>query len=210
MSDNTTNKIPQKKVIPNSLRLKSAGKNSFNGSINQRNMANILNRLPFLNQLKEAKNSLLKISPIWQKWCDSQLNTSSLTSSPDLKSFHEGELTISCETPIIASLIKHQQNSLLQTFHAAGLNNIQRIKTQVQLDYRQNDDQQSSLHSTAARHDTLEGTDSSTEQQLTIDKTRKKPNSDALKSIKATQSHTKNEQLVASLQRLADTLNDLP
>lgn len=217
MSDKNNDKTDYKKVIPNSLKLKSSGKNSFNGSVSHRNMTSILNRLPLLHQLKEAQNSLLKVSPIWQKWCVSQssaqkltINSVSLDDASHLKSLHEGELIISCDTPIIASLIKHQQNSLLKTFHDAGLNHILYIKTQVQLNYRHNHDQKPSQQSKADTHNTLEGADSSTEQQATLVKTRQKPNSEALKSIKATQSHVKNEQLVASLQRLADTLKNLP
>jgi len=58
-----------KKAVPNSLRLKATSRNSFDSSVSQKNMPHILNKLPLLHQLKETENSLLKLLPIWQKWC---------------------------------------------------------------------------------------------------------------------------------------------
>lgn len=188
----------QKKVVPNSLRLKTTSSNSFNGSLNQKNMATILNRLPFLHQLKEAENSLLKLSPIWLRWCAAQANnnTANLTTNSQLKALKNGELSIYCETPIIASLIKHQQNNLLSTLHDSGFKHINRIKTQVKLHQNDPNSEQSAINHL-------------NEMQTILDKkARTKPDSDALKSIKAAQSHIKNEQLAASLSRLADTLKN--
>lgn len=186
----------QKKVVPNSLRLKTTSSNSFNGSLNQKNMASILNRLPFLHQLKEAENSLLKLSPVWLKWCAAQANssTANLTTNSQLKALKDGELSIYCETPIIASLIKHQQNNLLNTFHDAGFNHIRRIKIQVR------------LHQTNVNPE-LSAANHLDEMQTMLDKKKRaKPNSDAFKSIETVQLHIKNEKLAASLSRLGETL----
>jgi hypothetical protein len=218
MSDSNQKPLKQKKVIPNSLRLKSSNKNTFNGSVNQKNMATILNRLPFLHQLKEAQNSLLKLSPVWQRWCAEQAGTSTLNSyqkpqfeneskannnsslikQAKLNSLNNSELSIVCTTPIIASLIKHRQSSLLTTLHEAGFDHIVRIKIQVSLHQTENNSdfqkhQQNDANSLKS--------DTSSQKN-----TRTKPDSSALKSIEATQSLINNEQLAASLQRLAETL----
>ena len=196
MSDTKIKQTTHKKPVSNSLRLKAASKNTFNGSVKQKNMANILNRLPFLHQLKEAENSLLKLLPLWLKWCALQQNSNALRLNDlaQLKDLTGGILTIDCETPTAASLIKHQQTNLLTAFHKAGFNHILSLKVLVS----------PSSHLSSADKNT-----SKTRLTSPINDIKdacKKPNKDVLKAIKTAQSHTKNEQLAASLSRLAETL----
>lgn len=180
-------------------------------------MATILNRLPFLHQLKEAQNSLLKLSPTWQSWCAEQASTSianshqkhqpksglkadansSLNDQAQLKSINNGELSIVCKTPIIASLIKHRQNSLLTALHKAGFNHIHRIKAKVSLHQEEDG---------SSQQPDLSNADLLTPDTSSKVSTRLKPDSNALKSIETAQSLISNEKLAASLQRLAETL----
>ena len=191
-----------KKAVPNSLRLKATSRNSFDSSVSQKNMPHILNKLPLLHQLKETENSLLKLLPIWQKWCALQHNTLQHNSSrvnfnsgSQLKHLKDGVLSISCESSTLASLIKHQQNSLLHTFHNGGIKHVHTIKTLISLNQKPSSSEINSL--SCAPFKAPKKTPKQKHQELTPE---------VLKSIEAVQPHIKSEQLAASLNRLAATL----
>ncbi len=179
------------KPLSNSLRLKSP-----NSTKRKQNVSNILNRLPFLRQLNETQNQLLSVTPIWQKWCSDQIGTSiSEFASPAY--INQGVLTISCQQPSTATIIKHQQNDLLEAIRSAGIDHVQAVRVQMTLNKPSNSD--------AARSPDVEPTP----QPKNSPQSRNmwpKPSDASVKSLEATQSLIKNEQLAASLKRLADTL----
>jgi len=183
---------PQKqsaKTLSNSLRLKSP-----QGVKRKQNVANILERLPFLRQLNVLQNQLLSVTPVWQKWLN-QENNQSIRQYATLANLDEETLVIKCTQTSVATLIKHQQSSLLEHLHKSGFEQIQTIRIQMRLENSNSLDtpNQKSLS------DENQSTSSS-------DSKWKRPSESSLKSIEATTSTIKNEQLAASLQRLTDTL----
>jgi len=201
---NSNNKTPQHKALSNSLRLKTP-----HNVKSRQNVSSILNRLPFLRQLNESQNKLLSITPIWQKWCDDQAN-SVITGFASPASIDAELLTISCTQPSTATLLKHQKCSLLEALHKAGFEQIKSIRVQMTLS-------QPTPHATDDEISMYlaDPTSQQLAAKLNQDQSRKTPSSEAawhkpsassVKSIEATQSLIKNEQLAASLKRLAETL----
>ena len=172
--------------LPNSLRLKTP-----ESAQNRQNMSSILQRLPLIRQINATQNSTLKYQPIWLTWClQTQKRHGSLALKLNqyatLTSFKHGTIEISCKNTGSASLIKHQQNSLLNALHDAGFDEINRIK----------------VHMSPAKTSTKTSNKYATSQGSQ----RPKPSDSAVESIEATQSLIENEQLAASLRRLALTL----
>ena len=196
----------QPKVLSNSLRLKSP-----HGFKSRQNVSTILNRLPFLRALNETQNQLLAIAPVWHQWCSSQESQdktrTSISEFASLTSINADELCICCTQSTIATLLKFKQNNLLEELHQKGFAHIQKIRIQMSLSTHA-----SSQHST--QHTSANQTNLSNQQTESHSKEDKssstqswpKPSSASLKSIEATQSLIKNEQLAASLKRLAETL----
>jgi len=194
----------QPKILSNSLRLKSP-----HNVKRRQNVSTLLNRLPFLRTLNEAQNQLLAIAPVWQQWCSNQHiqnKTNPIISEfASLASVNADELTISCKQSSIATILKFQQSDLLETLHSAGFNHIQKLRIQMSLAHlsvAHNFDQANELSSKRVNQKPSDYT----EQSSSTTKAWPKPSAASLKSIEAAQSLIKNEQLAASLKRLAETL----
>lgn len=174
-------------VLPNSLRLKTP-----NSANNRQSMSSILQRLPFIKQINATQSPTLKFEPSWLAWCmqiqkrhgSVALN---LSQHASLSGINQQTMHISCDNTGAASLIKHQQSSLLDAFHNAGFNEISHIKVQMSL---------------TKAAPLVKRSKPKKSQQIE----RPKPPESVLKSIEATQSLIENEQLAASLGRLAQTL----
>jgi len=182
------------KPLSNSLRLKSP-----NSTKVKQNVSNILDRLPFLRQLNETQNQLLSVAPIWQKWCADQIGPS-ISEFASLAYIKQGVLTISCRQPSTATIIKHQQNDLLEAIRSAGIDHVQTVRVQMTLNSSNTES-----NSDAAKSPSFEFkpqlTNSPQSQSMWP-----KPSDASVKSLEAIQSLIKNEQLAASLKRLAETL----
>ncbi len=187
-----TPKTPKKQLansLSNSLRLKSP-----KDIKRKQNVANILGRLPFLRQLNALQNQLLSVTPVWQTWLN-QINDQVISQSAALASLDGETLLINCTSTSAATLIKHQQGSLLDHFHKSGFEHIKTIRIQMQLEPRNSlKAANKEPHADQRQNNSLSGSK------------WKKPSESSLKSIEAAMLNTKNEQLAASLQRLADTL----
>jgi len=187
-----TSKTPKKQLansLSNSLRLKSP-----QDIKRKQNVANILERLPFLRQLNALQNQLISVTPAWQKWLN-QVDNKVISQFAALASLDGETLYINCTRTSAATLIKHQQGSLLEHFHKSGFEHIKSIQTQMQLE-------QTNAPKAATKETLAEQSQS---DSLSSSKW-KRPSESSLKSIEAATQSTKNEQLAASLQRLADTL----
>ena len=181
----------QTKTLSNSLRLKSP-----NNVKRRQNVSNILNRLPYLRTLNEAQNKLLRVTPVWQKWCAAQTGPN-ITDFASPASLDGKTLTISCKQSSTATILKHTQNSLLDALQKHGFEQIQSIRIKMSLD-QNSDISNSDLTNKLA----LTGKNS---LDLSAAPNRK-PSAASLKSIESTQSLVSNEHLAASLKRLAETL----
>lgn len=187
-----TPKTPKKQLannLSNSLRLKSP-----QDIKRKQNVANILERLPFLRQLNALQNQLLSVTPAWQKWLN-QVDNQAISQFAALASLDGEKLCIECTRTSVATLIKHQQSSLLEHFHKSGFEHIKTIRIQMQLE-------PTNALNTAKKEPRIDHSQSDSSSSSKW----KKPSESSLKSIEAATSTTKNEQLAASLQRLADTL----
>jgi len=187
-----TSKTPKKQLansLSNSLRLKSP-----QDIKRKQNVANILERLPFLRQLNALQNQLLSVTPAWQKWLD-EINNHVINQFAALASISDETLSISCTRTSAATLIKHQQGSLLEHLHKSGFEHIKVIRIQMQLEPTNTLD-------TATKETRTDHSQSNSSSNSKW----KKPSESSLKSIETATSTIENEQLAASLQRLADTL----
>ena len=197
---NSKNKTSRKKTLSNSLRLKSP-----HSVRSRQSVSSILNRLPFLHQLNQTQTQLLKLTPIWQQWCAKQdcsdQISSEITDFASLSSIDGSTLSISCTQSSTATILKHQHNSLLKELKAAGFDQIQSIRIQMSLG-----NQTAELNDYSDNPHVREET-SHTSNSPTVDAVSwPKPSTASIKSIEATQSLIKNEQLAESLKRLAETL----
>ncbi|MFT6099897.1 MAG: hypothetical protein ACJAYF_002447 [Arenicella sp.] len=207
--DNKTTK-PEQKVLSNSLRLKTP-----HNVKSRQNVSNILNRLPFLRQLNESQNQLLSVTPIWQKWCADQAN-SIITEFASPANIDGEILTIYCTKSSTATLLKHQQTSLLEALQKSGYSQIKRLKVQMTLSQtslqNQSDENSTEPRDLKSQQHAFQQTGTSS-LESTLESTLKstkaawpKPSASAIKSVEATQSLIKNEHLAAALKRLAETL----
>lgn len=207
MSDrDNKNPKPQQKVLSNSLRLKTP-----HNVKSRQNVSNILNRLPFLRQLNETQNLLLSVKPIWQKWCADQAN-SIITEFASPANIDGETLTINCTKSSTATLLKHQQTSLLEALQKSGYSQIKRLKVQMTLTQtslqNQSDENSTEPRDLKSQQHAFQQTGTSA-LESTLKSTKAawpKPSASAIKSVEATQSLTKNEHLAAALKRLAETL----
>ena len=208
----------QPKVLSNSLRLKSP-----HGFKSRQNVSTILNRLPFLRALNETQNQLLAIAPVWHQWCSSQESQdktrSHISEFASLASINADELCICCTQSTIATLLKFKQSSLLEELHQKGFTHIHKVRIQMSLS-RQTSSPQSTQHMYTPTNLSIPQTQSHIQESYIEESHSKedkgssthsskawpKPSSASVKSIEATQSLIKNEQLAASLKRLAETL----
>ena len=188
----------QVKTLSNSLRLKSP-----HSVKSRQNVANILIRLPFLRKLNETQNQLLRVTPVWQQWCTDQSN-SIIADFASPASLEGGVLTLSCKQSSTATILKHQQSSLLKALNSQGFENVQSIRVQMSLN-------QPLSESNKDRGETM-GSDSATQEknQNASETSWVKPSAASLKSIEVAYSRIENEQLAASLKRLAETLKKAP
>ncbi len=193
VTNNGVENATQTPALPNSLRLKTP-----NSANSRQNMSSILQRLPLLRALTETQNSTQSLTPIWLTWCEHQHKARvslalKLDQHASPTSLRQGSLNIACNNAAVASLIKHQLSSLLKAFHDAGLDHIKQIHVQMEL----------------AQTTSKPSRNSDTDQKSTVSDAKTQriaPPSSAIKSIEATQSLIDNEQLAASLKRLAHTL----
>jgi len=195
-NDKSQNSKP--KTLSNSLRLKSPNSVKSRQSVSQ-----ILDRLPLIKKLNATQNQLLSITPIWQKWCSDQASSIS-TEYASPASIKAGVLTISCKQSSTATILKHQQNSLLDALKNAGFEQIQTISIQMSLNHAPSE------LTKANNQIPIQTADSRAKNSDQARGAWSKPSAASLKSIEATQALTKNEQLAASLKRLAETLKKAP
>jgi len=197
---NSNHKKPHHKTLSNSLRLKTP-----HNVKSRQSVSSILNRLPFLRQLTESQNQLLSITPVWQNWCADQAN-SVITDFASPANIDAEQLTISCTQSSTATLLKHQKSNLLDTLHKAGFNQIQSIRVQMTLNnptpYIEGDE--ISIPTPQKMGTKRNGSHSL--NPPSSDAAWQTPSASSIKSMEATQSIIKNEQLAASLKRLAETL----
>ncbi|MFT6407706.1 MAG: hypothetical protein ACJAQ6_001120 [Arenicella sp.] len=197
MSDrNNKNPKPKLKPLSNSLRLKSP-----HSVRSRQNVSNILSRLPFLRKLNETQNQLISITLTWQKWCADQANP--IINEFASPTIFDGEiLTISCTQSSTATLLKHQQSSLLEALHKAGFEQIKSLRLQMTLTQKSS--------ATESADDSSHQQDLKTKQTNTpsvaSEEKWPKPSASSVKSIETVQTLIKNEQLAESLKRLAETL----
>lgn len=180
----------QTKTLSNSLRLKSPSNVK-----SRQNVSNILNRLPYLRTLNETQNQLLKITPIWQQWCTQQ-SGSPISGFASPANLDGNILSISCQQSSTATILKHSKGSLLKALNDQGFEHIQSVRIQMSLSQKADN-----LNNNIAGNLTHQN-----EKQHSNAGASRKPSAASLKSIESTQSLVKNEQLAASLKRLAETL----
>jgi len=178
---------PNNNGLTNSLRLKSP-----QGIIGKQNVTTILERLPFLRQLNALQNQLTSIKPTWNAWLNSD-DKQIIKQFSTLSNVSDNTVYIHCIQSSAATLLKHQKGSLLEQFHKSGFENIKNIHIQMQLEHKQD-----ILNPELTKDNSLNNT--------AMNKNWPKPSASAIKSIEATQSIIKDEQLAESLQRLANTL----
>jgi len=80
------------------------------------NVSQIVQRLPLHRQMSVSQTIMVKLSPVWSTWSATYL-AEPFAASTTLVGVQNGELTISCESAICASQIKHQQTNLLESLH---------------------------------------------------------------------------------------------
>ena len=154
------------------------------------NLNNIIKRLPLHQQLNASQNEIIKLSQAWKEWAASNLPPA-LEKQIILSSFDQGILNIRCNTPTAASHLKHLQMSLLEGFHTAGFKEVENLKIQINHQY---DFQNESTNNHTARFDAPQ---KERDHQL---------KSETLSGIKQCSKTVKNERLMASLEKLAETL----
>jgi hypothetical protein len=203
-NNDNKNPKPQHKTLSNSLRLKTP-----HNVKSRQSVSNILNRLPFLRQLNESQNQLLNITPVWQKWCANQAN-SVITDLASPANIDAELLSISCTKSSAATLLKHQTSNLLETLHKAGFDQIKSIRVQMTLNqpapHAEDDDMLMSLGDPTPKQLVAQPIGAHSHTTPSSEAAWHKPSASSVKSIEAAHSLIKNEQLAASLKRLAETL----
>lgn len=177
----TTSKMPKKH------RKNNRSKVSLN---------NIIKRLPLHRQLNDSQSAVIDFSETWQKWASANL-PSSFEGLATITSFDDGLLTIGCHTPTAASQLKHLQVSLLEAFQTAGFEQIQRLKININHTHDFLDDSENANNKSPQTHGTTLFSDR--KQNL---------KTETLTGIKNCSKAVKNERLMASLEKLASTLEE--
>ncbi|GHA05928.1 hypothetical protein GCM10008090_14460 [Arenicella chitinivorans] len=160
------------------------------------NLANIVHRLPFHQQLSASQSLLLKLTPVWHDWCEQQRKQRgkqqfSATNDAQLSHIEQERLTISCRNQHSATMLNHLKVSLLTAIHHAGFQQIQQIKIRMALQTH-----------TGAQH----SSEAMTRLPLKEFVNRKKPPVASIQSVEAVQHRVKHEPLAKALERLAQTL----
>ncbi len=190
---------PRTKALSNSLRLKS-----LDDVKRRQNVSNIVSRLPILRTLNEAQNQLVKLTPTWQRWCAKQQpvdqSTSAIENYASLSNLDGKVLTIKCTQSSTATLLKHRQSSLLEAINNNGFEQIKTVRVIMSLS------QPDQEFNSRSSDDPSFISNTSPKKPPSNELTRPRPSVASLKSIEATQSLIKNEQLAKSLKRLANTL----
>ena len=153
----------------------------------------LLERLPITQQFTASRRLLLQLLPVWQDWCLSAGKRHKQSfNCCQLTAFEKGVLSISAENANIATLIKHQADSLLTTLHKKGFNEIRTIRVHVQL-RKQTVPHNSPLNSSVKAIYKIH---------------REKPSETAVSALKSAAQNMDDPTLSASLERLAQTLNN--
>jgi len=165
-------------------------KKTFKNNNLNKNLSNIIKRLPLHQRLNDSQNALIKFSPVWQQWSEKNISPNFLPAIA-LNSFKNGLLIIRCTTPTAASQLKHLQVSLLDSFHTATLNEIKQIKIQIDHTHSQTETNNKDHYS----------------QHQKREISNYKPlKSDTITNIQNCKRSIKSEKLSHSLERLATTL----
>ena len=85
-------------------------------------VSRLFESLPISDKLSRSLSVTSQAIPIWEKNIDAALREHT-----QLAHFEDGVLVVTADSPIWANLLHHQQNSVLATFHDAGLNIIRHI-----------------------------------------------------------------------------------
>lgn len=171
------------------------------------NAASIVQRLAFHQRLTSSQSLILKITPIWYEWCETQRGMTgarhfSAANDTTLSAFEDGMLCLSCSNKTTATLLKHQQENLLKTFHSAGFDEIHQLRIRVVPDKPNTADTLSPMTSMTS----TSRSNPHPKQSGSLEVKRSKPLPSSIKSVEAVQRKTQNEQLSLALQRLIETL----
>ena len=162
------------------------------------NLANIVHRLPFHQQLSASKSLLLKLTPVWYDWCEQQRKQRgkqqfSATNDAELSHIEQDRLTISCRNQHSATMLNHLKISLLTAIHQAGFHQIQQIKIRMALQTHSGAQQSNQALTHLPQPEVIN---------------RKKPPVASIQSVEAVQHRVKHEPLAKALERLAHTLKN--
>jgi len=156
--------------------------------------ANIINRLPLQQQLNSSQAIIIKLSPIWHSWAVESVAKNLISvnclNSTQLTSLQNGKLVLTCSNSAHASLIKHQQNSLLTFFHQQGFKEINKIVVRIDNHAKQINDHQV------------------TQTNNLDDKPTVQVSNNSLEAIYSCQKTVGNDLLANSLKKLANTLKN--
>lgn len=162
------------------------------------NLANIVHRLPFHQQLSASQSLLLKLTPVWYDWCEQQRRQRgkqqfSATNDAELSHIEQDRLTISCRNQHSATMLNHLKVSLLTAIHQAGFHQIQQIKIRMALQTHSGAQQSNQALTHLPQPEVIN---------------RKKPPVASIQSVEAVQHRVKHEPLAKALERLAHTLKN--
>ena len=150
----------------------------------------LVERLPFNHHMNASHSLLIKLAPVWLSWAEKNLPISYLSNtqltSIRSRSDNNNELNITCDNANCATQLKHQKNSLLNTFHTEGFNNIQAIRIHMAMPLNQ----QNPIQTT--KDDLIE--------------IKPQPSEASINLIDSCRKNISSESLSTSLARLSETL----
>lgn len=168
------------------------------------NLASIVQKLPFHQQLNASQQLTLKLTPVWIDWCEQQRSRKgnrhfSAAQDTDLSILDGDTLVLACSNLNTATLLKHQRVSLLEMLQTKGFKQLIHIRVRMANKPRIEEDRSNNQRHSSQQYPFIDGQDS----QLTH---RKKPDTTSITSIESVQRRIKHEPLAIALARLADTL----
>lgn len=181
---------------PKKVGAKAARVAQMNKSIN---LASIVQKLPFHQQLSASQQLTLKITPIWFEWCEQQRSRKgsrhfSAAQDTELSVLDGDVLVLACSNLNTATLLKHQRVSLLEMLQKEGFKQLRQIRVRMAnrpaVEENSANNQRHTSNTAQDQHQTY----------------RKKPNTTSITSIESVQRRIKHEPLAVALARLADTL----
>lgn len=165
--------------------------------------ANLIRRLPVHQQLNESQAALVKLTPAWQQWAKQAISDNKITAecyqNTELSGFADNKLVITCSTAIYASIIKHQQQSILDSLLKAGSTVVKQLNIQLRL---------------PTFESSTPGVNRTRDNEVPTVTPKSTPlstplSSNSLDAIENCLKSVNNEQLASSLKKLSETLRKL-